>query len=389
MAGSEKIVSLKIEVARQRCEALSDEIGSLKNKGYSSGGTLKLLLFVEKAAGVILSYLDEQKSLPDRELLTEDELEDRVHRLTELIPFLHILLGFIEGSDIASTPTPLVLQLRRFARTVVPHSDVVVCARPELNYSITEVASLIRDLVAQTTLKECCELLPEFLFVVTIPRVESMEVLLHCILSHELGHGLYERYGLAAKILPKVQINQERVRSLVNVIVTQVEPTMAKAPPLVEVGMRELITQQVTGRITKWVQELCSDAFGVQLFGPAYYFAFVYFFLAFEYLDKDSQTHPPPRLRLRLMSKIVRRLYPESCFKETVLGFIQFWSSVSEKEIRCRDEIGGIALGAIQANTILESIDTETEACLNPSLAYSPSRYKEDADSLGDLLTNV
>jgi hypothetical protein len=338
MASSE-IVSLKIEVARHRCEGLTRETKQLKNKDYSSRGSNILIEFVEKATGSVLAYLQKEETLPDKDLLAEDELEDRIHRVSKLLPFLHYLLGFVEGSEIGVAPVPLVLQLRRLAGDIIPGSEVAISARPDLNYSILEVASVVRAVLNQTPLKDCCDVLPSSLFVVTIPRAESTDVLLHCILSHELGHGLYEKHGLAAKILPKIEIDQKSVKGLASAIVSQLPGT---APPLFEVELRNIITQQVTGRISKWTQELCSDAFGIELFGPAYYFSFIYFSLAFAHLDKESATHPPHRLRLKLMARILRRLYPESCFKPTVRKFIEYWESLSIKAIPIKDAIARI-----------------------------------------------
>jgi hypothetical protein len=383
---SGQIVDLKIEVARHRCEALAREVKQLRNEEFSSRGSRLLIAFAEKAAHAVLTYLAEEEALPDKHLLNEQELEDRVHRVSKLIPFLHYLLGFVEGSQMDVTPVPLVSQLRRFARTVIPQSEVLVTTRPELNYSIMEVASRVRDLLQPTPLGICCDILPSFLFVVTIPRAESGDVLLHCILSHELGHGLYQQHGLATKLLPGIVIDQEQIKGLTAIIVRQMP---GAAPPLVEVEVRNAITQQVTSRISNWTQELCSDAFGIQLFGPAYYFSFIYFSLAFAHLDKDSPTHPPPRLRLRLMSRILRRLYPESSFKGEVDVFIRYWESQSQKAIPLRDAVARIALLGIDSVSVLDAIDIETETCIESGKRYGPKKYRDDVSVLKPVLVHA
>jgi hypothetical protein len=385
MANSQ-IVSLKIEVARQRCEGLARETAHLKNRDYSSQGSNILIEFVEKATESVLAYLQEEETLPDKDFLTDEELEDRIHRVSKLLPFFHYLLGFVEGSEIGVAPVPLVLQLRRLAHSIIPGSEVAISARPQLNYSILEVASRVRAVLNQTPLKDCCAVLPSFLFVVTIPRVESTDVLLHCILSHELGHGLYEKHGLAAKILPKVQIDPDLVHGLASAIVIRLPGT---APPLFEVELRNNITQQVTGRVSKWAQELCSDALGIELFGPAYYFSFIYFSLAFAHLDKESATHPPPRLRLKLMSRILRSLYPATCFKAVVREFIDYWESLSLKPIPIKDAIARIALKGLDQDLVMDSIQGETHSCLDAGQSYSPSRYADDIQRLEPLLINV
>ncbi len=380
---SSHIVSLKIEVARHRCEGLARETQRLKNRDYGSVGSTLLVEFVAKATHAVLAYLQSEEKLPDSNLLTEPELEDRIHRVSKLIPFLHYLLGFVASSEIGQAPYPLVSQLRRLAASVIPGSEVVVTTRPELNYSILEVASSIREVLLPTPLKDCCNSLPPSLFVITIPRVESTDVLLPCILSHELGHGLYQRHKLAATILPKIQIDENAIKSVATAIVSQMP---GKAPPLLEVELRTVITQQVTGRVSKWTQELCSDAFGIQLFGPSYYFSFIYFSLAFTHLDKESATHPPNRLRLKLMNRVLHRLYPDSCFEERVHDFIKYWDAQSRKPTNVKDQVARIALAGISADSVLESIDSETQGAIEAGMSYNAVKYVNDVKTLKPLL---
>src|SRR5580704_17819110 len=146
---SGQIVSLKIEVARQRCEGLAREVKQLKNRDYSSKGSTIIIDFVGRANELALDYLAREESLPDKHLLTEGELEDRIHRVSKLLPLLHYLLGFIEGSETGSAPPPLVLQLRRLASAIIPGAEVAISVRPELNYSILDVASMIPGVLSQ------------------------------------------------------------------------------------------------------------------------------------------------------------------------------------------------------------------------------------------------
>ncbi|MGH9718316.1 MAG: hypothetical protein ACRD4R_16535 [Candidatus Acidiferrales bacterium] len=160
-------------------------------------------------------------------------------------------------------------------------------------------------------------------------------------------------------------------------------------PPLFEVAVQNTITQQVTGRISNWTQELCSDAFGIQLFGPAYYFSFIYFSLAFALLDEGSATHPPPRLRLKLMSQILGRLYPDSCFNHDVSAFLKYWEGQSKKLVSRRDEIVRIALEGIDCESVLDAIHIETENCISSDERYGPKKYTEDVRELDPVLVHA
>lgn len=390
MVSPHEIAALKIQVAEDRCEALREQIRSLSNRAYSSPGCMRLIKFAAEATHAISELLEAERNLPDRELLTEKEFEHRVHRATKLIPVLHFLLSYVEGSGLETTPAPLVAQLRRFAQKVMPDSEVIVRSGPYLNYSIDEIATKIRTFFEETPLKKCSESLQRFLFVITIPRVESDEILLHCILSHELGHGLYELHKLASAILQTVRINQESVRRIVQEITNVGSNQKIEAPPpLAEVALRESVTRGVISTSTNWVRELSSDAFGIYLFGPAYFFSFIYFFLAFVSLDRASDSHPPPRLRLKLMANLLDTIYPETAFDQTIRPFVQYWKSVSSKDIDCPMPIASIALESIDKPDVLEKIGAATNSALASLPTYDAKRYVKDVRDLSPLLVNL
>jgi hypothetical protein len=384
------LASLKIELARRRCEGLREELRSLRTQDYSSPGSTLLIDFVEKAIDAIRSFLKSEGELAEAGLLDAAELEIRVHRITQLIPYLHLILGYINGSDTSCTPTPLIAQLRRFANSVLPSSEVIVSAVMELNYSIQEVGNNIRSLFQDTPLQVCCESLPPFLFVITIPRVESNYVLLHCILSHELGHGLYSRYQLEGKILQKIKVDQDAVKRIVSEAASSaIEDGKTGIPPLIEVAMRELVTRHIVNTTTRWAHELCSDAFGLLLFGPSFYFAFIHFTLGFLPLDRASSSHPPPRIRLRLMSRMLNDLYPNAIFNSTIQNFISFWASLSAQSVLYRDKLIQIAGDAIATDDVLNCIAQEVISCLMDSETYSPEKYKNDIETFGELLVGL
>lgn len=387
MDDSYKLVSLKISLARQRCEALGEELQSLRTKDYASPGSNRLLNLVAAAIDAIEKFLQTEEQIAGTGLLGGAELETRVHRAAQLIPYLHQILGYIEGSDTSCTPTPLIAQLGRFANQVLPSSEVIVSAVTELNYSIQELAGNIRELFQGTLLESSCESLPPYLFVITIPKVESNYVLLHCILSHELGHGLYNVHKSESKILPKIQIDQELVKQTIHEEIRNEKGEMP--PPLLEVAIREDVTRQLINMVTMWVQELCADAFGMMLFGPAYYFAFIHFMLGFLPLDRVSDSHPAPRLRLHLMSRILAARYGEAGFDDSIKEFISFWTQISSQKVQYRHKLMQIAGDAVSSAEVLDSISQETVLCLGDPNAYTAQQYNEDIKNFGDLLVGL
>src|SRR6185437_1530743 len=184
-----------ITAAKDRLEALVDETMRFENRTYSSKGSRILLAFVRAAAQELDKSFDQETKIVDEGLLFPKEIDDRLHRLIFLIPWLHLLVGFIEGSDIHHAPGQLIQPLRRYVGSVIEKSDIIVCAKSELNYSIQELAKTIRSLSEIVPeLKSSASQLPEYLFIITIPSVESSDILIHGVVAHELGHALYNRH---------------------------------------------------------------------------------------------------------------------------------------------------------------------------------------------------
>ena len=91
-----RIAALKIQSAQDRAHAIVEEIGRVENKVYASPGSKQLLRFVEDAAIRLQGLLEDERSIAKSDLLSASELETRLDRTPKLIPYLHILLGFVD-----------------------------------------------------------------------------------------------------------------------------------------------------------------------------------------------------------------------------------------------------------------------------------------------------
>jgi hypothetical protein len=232
MDGYGFIADLKIQSAEDRAQALIEEVDRAHIKVYSSPGSKRVLAFVREAAYGILNRLQAEKSVSAGGLLTSAELDVRLHRLTKVIPFLHLLIGLVEGSDVNRSPGQLIQPLRRFIRSVIPSAELVVSSKPELNYSIREIVGSIKNVFSGTPLEPRCQNLPEFLFIVNIPAIESEQILIHGVLSHELGHAIYNKEALENKLLPNVQIREDLMKSLIDSMETTKDQGIVGSPAL-------------------------------------------------------------------------------------------------------------------------------------------------------------
>ena len=299
-------------------------------------------------------------------------------RLSQLIPFLHMLLGFVDGSEVHRSPGQLIRPLRRYVRSIIPASEIIVKSKAELNYSIQDIAEPLRKLSSIISLQSSSGL-PERLFVVNIPAVESGQILIHGVLAHELGHTLYRKHALAGKLLPDIKVNEELIKEMS-------ETPQPQGPPP-GLRLREWITEQATSRITGWVMELSSDAIGIRLFGPALFFAEVHLMTAFKHIDQGSVSHPPNRLRVKLMMRMLKQFYPVDKFHESLQAFLRDWDEAAAAPIAPRTTFDQLAIEAINEGA-LDLIIQASATAVPEAQSYKATQFDKDAAVLSPLFLN-
>jgi|SRR5579872_3993036 len=377
-----RIAALKIETAQDRAHALIEEVRRVENKVYASPGSSCVLTFVSDAADRIAALLEGQKAITSAGLLTPSQIETRLHRITNLIPLLHQLLGFVEGSDVHRSPAQLIPTLRRYTQSILPGSEIVVSSKSELNYSIQDIARPLADLFKGTPLEASCALLPDLLFMMSIPGVESGKVLIHGVLSHELGHAIYNKKEVAKELLPKIDFKEDLVKGLVK---TMFENQAKQGNPTPEVRLRKQVTQEITTRVNSWIKELCSDAIGIRLFGPALFFAAAHLLVSFRPIDKCSDTHPPSRLRVKLMIRMLKQLYPVEKWRGELQSFIKAWDEVSGDPVSTANAYDQVALETIN-EAALDLISDASASATSLAQCYSSDQFSRDTRDLAPLL---
>ncbi|MFI5117559.1 MAG: hypothetical protein ACHP8B_12770 [Terriglobales bacterium] len=297
---------------------------------------------------------------------------------------LYTLVGFVEGSDVHRSPGQLVPALRRYSQSILPTSEIVVSSKPELNYSIRDIAGPLKKLFLGTLVEPSCALLPEILFVVNIPAVESEQILIHAVLAHELGHALYDNREVAKDLLPKIKLDEDLIKSMAKTIH---EEQLKQGNPTPELRLRKQVTQEISGRVNGWVKELCSDAIGIRLFGPALCFAVAHLLTSFIHMDKGSETHPPPRLRVRLMIRMLKQLYSVDKWRPDLQSFLRDWDEVSANHIPGSNYYDQVALETT-TDTVLDLIAEASGLAASAAKCYTTERFDHDVAELAPLFLN-
>jgi hypothetical protein len=386
MESFKRIILRVIESAEDRLAAVQDEVIRVQNRIYPSPGSQKLLDFVREAAAELNKILHEQQSVVHAGLLTSAELDVRLHRYVELVPLFHELVGLVEGSDVHHSPGQLIVPLRRYVKSVIPDAEIIVSSKPELNYSIQEISRTLKQTFAFDELKNAREQLPELLFLLNIPAAESGHILIHATVSHELGHALYDQHKMAEKLLPNVKIRDDLIKQLVTSLSAS---NKQPVPPLTELLQRQQITSLVTRRITQWLIELSADSIGLELFGPALYFAGVHLLTSLNHIESCSESHPPTKLRVKLMSRILKKDYPLDLWDGGAKSFFQDWDDISGTPLILRTPVDHIAAECLNSDATLDLIAKAVAAVIPQELKYTHMQLRQDVSELVPLLLEL
>ncbi len=384
-----QVIGLKFEAAKERCHALEAELAKLDTRLWASPQGCKALLnFLSRANKTLLEFFNFELKNSDLNVLSPYEQELRIHRACSLVPFLFEYLGILSGAEINQTSAEIALPLRRFVRELLPEAEVLLRAAYKLNYTIIEIAEDIRSIFSETSFLSATDDLPKLLYIIDVPPIEANDALLNSILAHEAAHGLYKQDGLADRILPKVKIPISLIKSWANKIVSEQRSTDVKKGetirfPFEEIEVRRMLTESATGTVENWVAELCCDALAVTILGPAYFFGFIHFFSTVAMLDGSSDSHPPPRLRIRLMCRHLQKTYD---FKDhaKLSELLELWTTKAEE--RSDKSIStsltsALALKAI-SDKVINLISRVAIESIQRGIQYSHAKFLANIDTM-------
>ena len=145
--------------------------------------------------------------------------------------------------------------------------------------------------------------------------------------------------------------------------------------------------------IPQWVEELTADALALCLFGPAYFFAFVYFVGPFASMDNSSDSHPPDRMRIEFMCNILLSqgdgLAYDKVLHETTRDYIEQWKAYASQSRATTPgaEIPYYSIAAHAIEPVLRKIMIETKRVIGRR-RYTPKSFQRDVPLLCDNLAN-
>jgi hypothetical protein len=240
------------------------------------------------AYDTLVMYVDQQRAeyrtLPGGKAKYGATIEMR--KLVSGIRDLHRSLSWL---DAARNP-PLDLGTRYFvdgmvAQLVSPDAEVTVVAGERSYGKLSNPFSPVFTLTGVRAPADGLSI------VVFIPRREKKSGLLHPLIVHEIAHAANDQHSLVTRVLNAAVKDGD--------FVTRRKETAENIGGKTPEGLAAAM-ESINLRLSSWIEEALCDAFGAQLLGPTYLYAFMAI-VGTSNLDQASEEHPSTRQRIRLL----------------------------------------------------------------------------------------
>jgi len=382
-----------IESVIDHCLAFADHLEPLSFRQYASEFPRLFLKQLSDLNVAIKEKLEALKSDPDFQSLKHEEAEQHILRYSWLYSQLYVAASIVERSDVPHTVVELVQPLKRLMQLQcgLRKFELLLHPLPVLNYSFYHLGNDLSKVKDQLAIADSKIAFPKQLVTVGFPGLEMRRLLVHSVIAHELGHCLYVERKLENKLLPLVKPDAQELDALVRETAqTKIGPEAEQTPTgqrtlseyITEVEIKSLLTRQINYLAKLWVKELACDAIGYCLFGPAYLFAALDFLTVAYAFDNDLGTHPPNRMRFRLLYKMLDK--ETGCFNilaPQVKSFLDSWRAITgSQEPRFTNPVRKLTGTAIL--NIYDRIVSITTSAVGSAGPYSAPEHATELQQL-------
>lgn len=297
----------------QKVEAINFIVSKQQELIFPSDRPLRLAYVISKVATLIKEEITKQYTSG----INRSSQEAFDNQIKFAIGALHNMgehLRFVDRATTRQTPWSLIRPLEKVGEAI--HSECCFVIRPQwsYNYSIRELVPIYRNWFSawlpNDLLEEALKLSPDDtvkrLYIMGFPYVERLNVLMHTIFGHEIGHPIEKEY-FQSEDTPQVIENITQA-----VLKTRSLPTDIQTLDIFTTGEVVRMCERVVQLRHRALAEVTCDLVAVHLFGPAALFAIEEIALGREpdrFDTTDTRSHYPPwRYRLRT---VVAEFIPE------------------------------------------------------------------------------
>lgn len=221
--------------------------------------------------------------------------------IKKALSFLYILTKEAIDADTLSIPYSLTTLLNGIVRKLEKRKNVrlVVLGSADLmyyKYNLERLRNLTRNL---KSVIKYYPVLREDIGILKFPYSAAHDVLVNCILFHEMGHYVYERTELEKNFIQKIETD------LTTFVIS--EDIFGELSPNDLSAAWNALLLYACGLMTAWADEIFADILAIRVLGPAFHLAC----LQMEHIlpestggDKDfSRTHPADNFRFKIHAK--------------------------------------------------------------------------------------
>ncbi len=388
--------ALNLLISRNRSVRIATE--ALLSKDYPSEIPKKLINCVESAT----KKIDSEVSVLSERLISKPEyseitLKEAKVRHTFLTYLQTVILSLVDGAETGKAPSEWIWPIQRIVEELFPGCQILVRSVHELNYFFTPLGEAIYKKFTNVGMESILadNGLTKEIWVLGTSSFPPSGILTHCLIAHEIGHGIYETRNLGTQVLEFIKEDANAASEIVDYLASQ----MVESPSIrdeasttstrldtyidrrwlelsVNAGLKEIIRY--------WAEEFACDLIGLMILGPAFLLSQLHFLFPLASADIGDSEHPTPRMRLRLSINTLlgtdEGLGYRTLKSVDIMQVLQGWrKTVMSAEPKANDPYYDAAYKMIRPALpkIVRLCKKETA-----KFAYSPSRLDNDVPKL-------
>jgi hypothetical protein len=305
--------ALNLLISRNRSVLLAAE--ALLARDYPSEVPRKLIRCVVSATKRIdseVSVLSERlKSKPE---YSEVTLKEAKLRHTFLTYLQTVILSLVDGAETGKAPAEWIWPIQRIVEELFPGCQILVRSVHELNYFFTPLGKTLNKNFSALGMESILTENGIFkdIWVLGTSSFPPSGILTHCLIAHEIGHGIYETHLLGTQVMKFINEDAKAASEIVDYLASQmVESPTGQDESSGITGTtlgthidRSWLELQVNARLKDiilfWAEEFACDIIGLLILGPAFLLSQLHFLFPLASADVGDIEHPTPRMRLRL-----------------------------------------------------------------------------------------
>jgi len=315
-----------LQVHHDQVFALSNQIEKLKLTSYPSIEISNFIKELSNICGLLLKKFEGISSYSDIKLYRQTFND------------LQKIVSYISQANITQHPMEVMVPAKELILKFGDETLFFTQPLWILNYAIGDVwsrfSNSINKLFPELVLDSKKKILIQF------PIIHKDDVLLGCVMGHELGHyfDLHSGLNMSATLLPQL-LQHENINELKNYLQLKITNTAIQLDSTQEDRLKHDLLLKILGEnhLINWLKEFIADIAGILLYGPASHFSgdsiFTFSSLSENgnLTDAYSPTHPRSSIRSIVRLTTFNKLGYEQNFEPTIQDTIdvskQKWES--------------------------------------------------------------